>query len=401
MSSTWVVFVWVMCFTRLYCISKYWNLLQLAICRLIETTCSQPVDNKFWQSTCSMSVDNLQQTCPYQTVTSRANASWYRLVDNKLLQDVNSLVAACVFFAVKACTLLLRLKLLLLCRERSTKSKNEVKKSADEQDGVQPPTPTTPEVVSVLSEEKREEYKKLKLQLALKEQRKGQTVNRKENANEGSMATKRNDHGAAKQAQEGENKTRSRQVSIKTTTEQGRRQEQYKKGKQLKEKQVHQKQVETNGPAQGRSYTIFGSLSKSVRDLRLTFAANGQSQIPCLRLKQNHWLSNILPKRFIEVIENAAHRRLVSLVKPLSLGSPLIDGIFLVQKMCIYSCVTLSARGPVQCAVSLWCINVYIMYIYLLCIYIYYLGKYIYTMQTLMHHKLTAHWTGPRASIKL
>ena len=40
------------------------------------------------------------------------------------------------------------------------------------------------------------------------------------------------------------------------------------------------------------------------------------------------------------------------------LGSPLIDGIFLVQKMCIYSCVTLSTtllitRGPVQCAVSL------------------------------------------------
>ena len=26
----------------------------------------------------------------------------------------------------------------------------------------------------------------------------------------------------------------------------------------------------------------------------------------------------------------------------LSLGSPLVDGIFLVQKMCIYSCVTLS-----------------------------------------------------------
>ena len=51
------------------------------------------------------------------------------------------------------------------------------------------------------------------------------------------------------------------------------------------------------------------------------------------------------------------------------LGSPLIDGIFLVQKMCIYSCVTLSTtllitRGPVQRAVSLWCINVYIMYIY-------------------------------------
>ena len=27
---------------------------------------------------------------------------------------------------------------------------------------------------------------------------------------------------------------------------------------------------------------------------------------------------------------------------PLPLGSPLVDGIFLVQKMCIYSCVTLS-----------------------------------------------------------
>ena len=177
---------------------------------------------------------------------------------------------------MKAYTLLLRCKLLLFCRERSTKSKNEVKNSTDEQDGVQPPTPTTPEVVSVLSEEKREEYKKLKLQLALKEQRKGQAVSRKENASEGSMATKKNDHGAEKQAQEGENKTWSRQVSIKTTTEQGRHQEQYKKGEQFKEKQKRQKQVETNGPAQGKSYTIFGSLSKSVRDLKIDVCSKRQ-----------------------------------------------------------------------------------------------------------------------------
>ena len=31
--------------------------------QLVETTCSKPVDNKFRQSTCNKSVDNLQQTC--------------------------------------------------------------------------------------------------------------------------------------------------------------------------------------------------------------------------------------------------------------------------------------------------------------------------------------------------
>ena len=40
------------------------SLFQLVISRLsFKTTCSKPVDNKFWQSTCNKSVDNLQQTC--------------------------------------------------------------------------------------------------------------------------------------------------------------------------------------------------------------------------------------------------------------------------------------------------------------------------------------------------
>ena len=31
-----------------------------------------------------------------------------------------------------------------------------------------------------------------------------------------------------------------------------------------------------------------------------------------------------------------------------TLGSPLVDGIFLVQKMCIYSCVTLSTTSLIH-----------------------------------------------------
>ena len=60
--------------------------------QLVETTCSGPVDNKFWQSTCNKSVDNLRQTCRQQAVASHANASWYRLVVTSLLQDVNRVV---------------------------------------------------------------------------------------------------------------------------------------------------------------------------------------------------------------------------------------------------------------------------------------------------------------------
>ena len=46
----------------------------------VTTSCSKPVDNEFWQSTCNKSVDNLQQTCRQQAVVSHANASWYRFV---------------------------------------------------------------------------------------------------------------------------------------------------------------------------------------------------------------------------------------------------------------------------------------------------------------------------------
>ena len=74
-------------------------------------------------------------------------------------------------------------------RERSSNSKADAKaqKVGENKDVVKPPTPTTPEVVSVLSEEKRDEYKKLKLQLALKEQQQQKVlgVNRKVNTKKG------------------------------------------------------------------------------------------------------------------------------------------------------------------------------------------------------------------------
>lgn len=59
------------------------------------------------------------------------------------------------------------------------------KEDADVSNTVQPPTPTTPEIVSVLSEEKRNEYKKLKLKLAKKEQQRGVVVNKKDQSNAG------------------------------------------------------------------------------------------------------------------------------------------------------------------------------------------------------------------------
>ena len=92
-----------------------------------------------------------------------------------------------------------------ICRERSSKSKSsEVKpqKEIDDKSDLQPSTPTTPEVVSILSEEKRNEYKKLKLQLALKEQRKGFVGNRKENVSNDESAVKQNENVATKQGQE-------------------------------------------------------------------------------------------------------------------------------------------------------------------------------------------------------
>ena len=92
-----------------------------------------------------------------------------------------------------------------ICRERSSKSKSsEVKpqKEIDDKNDLQPSTPTTPEVVSVLSEEKRNEYKKLKLQLALKEQRKGLVGSRKENVSNDESAVKQNENVATKHSQE-------------------------------------------------------------------------------------------------------------------------------------------------------------------------------------------------------
>ena len=49
-----------------------------------------------------------------------------------------------------------------------------------------------------------------------------------------------------------------------------------------------------------------------------------------------------------------------------SLGSPLIDGIFLVQKMCIYSCVTLPTTfdyARSACNASTFTSCIYIIYI--------------------------------------
>ena len=49
------------------------NLSFADLLQLVETTCNKPFDNKFGQSTCNKSVDNLQQTCRQHTVTSQAN----------------------------------------------------------------------------------------------------------------------------------------------------------------------------------------------------------------------------------------------------------------------------------------------------------------------------------------
>ena len=60
-----------------------------------------------------------------------------------------------------------------------------------------------------------------------------------------------------------------------------------------------------------------------------------------------------------------------------SCGGPLVDGIFLVQKMCIYSCVTLSTillirtvqfnarSSSMRGQLVMHQMNVYIMYIYI------------------------------------
>ena len=60
------------------CNLSFADLLQLA-----KTACSkpvdnkEPVDNKFWQLTCSKSVDNTQQACCQHAVATHASESWY------------------------------------------------------------------------------------------------------------------------------------------------------------------------------------------------------------------------------------------------------------------------------------------------------------------------------------
>ena len=67
-------------------------------------------------------------------------------------------------------------------------------------------------------------------------------------------------------------------------------------------------------------------------------------------------MSNVTKCNFVKISSKPLKYPAISLKAPglsacqypdLPLGSPLINGIFLVQKMCIYSCVTY-ARGPVQ-----------------------------------------------------
>ena len=67
-------------------------------------TCRKPVDNKFRQSTCNKSFDNLQQVCRQQAVTSHVNASLYRFVDNTSVARCQDLLQLARFWLSKAKT---------------------------------------------------------------------------------------------------------------------------------------------------------------------------------------------------------------------------------------------------------------------------------------------------------
>ena len=71
---------------------------------LVETISSTPVDNKFWQSTCNKSVDNLQQTSYQEAVVSHANASWYRLVVTSCYKMSTDLLQRVHFWLCNAIT---------------------------------------------------------------------------------------------------------------------------------------------------------------------------------------------------------------------------------------------------------------------------------------------------------
>ena len=73
-------------------------------------------------------------------------------------------------------------------------------------------------------------------------------------------------------------------------------------------------------------------------------------------------------------MESSKQRKENEEAERLALGSPLIDGIFLVQKMCICSCVTLSTtllmRAVQFNARSACDASTFTSCIYIICIYI-------------------------------
>ena len=147
----------------------------------------------------------------------------------------------------------------------------KTEKESEDKNVSQPPTPTTPEVVSVLPAEKRNEYKKLKLQLALKEQRKGLVASRKDNLNNG---TAMNDDVATKQAQEKkqlvkqnvqkrkqplstlsfnrqmEIQTQEQQKLLQLQKQQQQQQNRRQQHEQWQQNQQHRQQQETEQPQQ-------------------------------------------------------------------------------------------------------------------------------------------------------
>ena len=134
-----------------------------------------------------------------------------------------------------------------VCRERSSKSKAGSKAESDDKNDVQPPTPTTPEVVSVLPEEKRNEYKKLKLQLAIKEQRK--EANKKDGGSLENMATKQTQEKTkvakhhiqkATQVQDEHQQNLSQQQQQKLQQQQQQQQQQNRRQQQQQKQQQQQ-----------------------------------------------------------------------------------------------------------------------------------------------------------------
>ena len=82
------------CQSQAFCNLSFADLLEL-----VETTGSKPVENKFAQSTCNKSFDNLQQSGRQKVVVSHANATLYRLVVTSCCRTSTNLFATCAFLA--------------------------------------------------------------------------------------------------------------------------------------------------------------------------------------------------------------------------------------------------------------------------------------------------------------